>query len=414
MAVSYPATLDWLERLETARGMELGLERLFPVLERLGDPQSRLEVVHVAGTNGKGSTAAMLESIYRTAGLHTGLYTSPHLRSFTERIKTGGRMISQDSVAAGVDRIREAMSAATVSLTYFEVATVLALLEFDKAAVDLAIIEVGLGGRLDATNVVEADTGLVTSIGLDHGAQLGSTLGEVAREKAGIIKSGMTVIVGRVGAEAAAELEARAASEGARLSRLGHDFEISEEARAVALAGSHQIDNAALACQAVRLRAARRPVSAAAIRGGLSSVRWPARLETVAESPTLILDAAHNPEGAAALSRSLAAVAPGGPRVLVFGAMADKDWAAMLAELMPAFDETVLVRADLPRAASPDTMKARLSTSRRLATFDAAPEGLRYAASRAGRDGTVVVAGSVFLSAELYELASGRVDPFAP
>jgi dihydrofolate synthase/folylpolyglutamate synthase len=418
VAASYATTLGWLDGLEAARGMRLGLDRLFPVLELLGSPHKRLEVVHVAGTNGKGSSAAMLDAIYREAGFSTGLYTSPHLCSFTERIRVDGRAIGENAVVLGIDRVRGAMEASGAELTYFEIATVLALMEFVAAGVDLAIVEVGLGGRLDATNVVDGRVGLITSIGLDHGAELGTTFGAVAREKAGIMNAGMTVLAGRVASEALVELEAAAATAGARLRLLGRDFEVCDAARSVGLAGAHQVDNAALVCEAVRRGTVGGRVGQDAVRRGLTAVRWPARLETVSDAPRLILDSAHNPEGAAALSRALTDIAPHGPRVLVFGAMADKDWSAMLDHLVPLFDEAVLVRPDQHRAASPTLMKESFvapgpATLVPVSAFDTAADGLSYAAERAGEKGTVVVAGSVFLAAELYELASGRSDPFA-
>ncbi len=278
----------------------MGLGRVRTALERLGDPQKRFAAVQIAGTNGKGSTAAMTEAILRGAGLRTGLYTSPHLARFTERIRVAGREVDGERLAALDARV----VATGVPLTYFEIATVLGFLVFAEEAVDAAVLETGLGGRLDAVTAAEPLCTAITSIGIDHTAYLGTTLAQIAREKAGILKPNVPCLLGRLPEEAHREIARRAAEVGAPLRHLGADF--SPPPGPLGLGGPHQRDNAAIATALARAVAARlgRPLDDATVAEALAGTSWPGRLERVGTD--LLLDCAHNAEGARALAAALA------------------------------------------------------------------------------------------------------------
>lgn len=406
-AGAYEATLAALYALEAKKGMDFRLERLDPVLERLGHPERAFACVHLAGTNGKGSTSAMIERVLRAAGHRTGLYTSPHLVSFRERIRIGGVPIAREAVVRQVAEVRRAMDAAGADLTFFEIVTLAAFLELREREVEIAVVEAGLGGRLDVTNVARGDVAVITSVGIDHAAFLGDTIREIAREKAAIIKPGATAVTGALPDDAVAEVAARVAGVGARWLALGRDFHTDGPPRA--LAGRHQAHNAAVARAAVGALSARYPVSAEDLERGFASVRWPGRLEVVGRrrgDGPLVLDAAHNPEAAAALAASLDEVAPARPRVLVFAAMADKDWAAMLGELAPRFDRVFVAPLAMPRAEDP---RAFLRAVPGAIVTTSAHEALERADEAADAHGSVVVAGSIFLLGILYRAAGGAL-----
>ena len=280
----------FLARLQVVRGqgVMLGLDRVRLALEHLGGPERRVPAIHIAGTNGKGSVAAMTEAILRRAGLRTGLFTSPHLVRFTERIRIDGADIDGDHLAL----LDEAVAGTAVPLTYFEVATLLAFLAFAEARVDLAILETGLGGRLDATSVCAPLACAITSIAFDHEAILGDTLAQIAREKAGICKAGVPLFLGRLPPEADARVAESAAAAGAPVHRIGVDF--PEAPGRPALPGAHQQANAAIAAALAGAAALAlgRPLAVADVVAGLAEVRWPGRLERVAED--VLLDCAHN------------------------------------------------------------------------------------------------------------------------
>ena len=308
-----PRYADLLARLEAARvrGVELGLPRVRRALEALGDPQGRFAAVQIAGTNGKGSTAAMTEAILRAAGVRTGLYTSPHLSRFTERIRVGGIEADGDRLAGFEPRI----AATDVPLTYFEIATALAFLDFAEQGVELAVLETGLGGRLDAVTTCEPVATAVTSIGLDHADYLGGTLREIAREKAGVIKGGVPCLAGALPPEADDELARAADAAGAPLLRVGR--ELAPPAVPLGLPGAHQESNAAIAVGlAARLAAPARPLGAPARgreRRSLRGVSWPGRLRAERRGRRAARDCAHNVEGSARAPRGRAARARGPP-----------------------------------------------------------------------------------------------------
>jgi dihydrofolate synthase/folylpolyglutamate synthase len=394
-----------LARLEGARtlGVSFGLDRIREALARLGHPELACVTVQVAGTNGKGSTAAMTEAILRAAGLRTGLFTSPHLARFTERIRIDGAEIDGDRLAA----LDPAIVATGVPLTYFEISAVLAFRAFAEAGVDVAVLETGLGGRLDAVTAASPVATAITSIGLDHTDLLGGTLEAIAREKAGIAKPGVPLYLGPLPPEADREITRIAAQVGAPVRRAGIDLATPA---VPALAGPHQQSNAALAAALAQAaaNACRRPLSPAQIAGGLRAVVWPGRLEWVA--PDVLFDCAHNEQGAQAL---VAALAPARPTALVVSVVRGKDARAMLATLAPHFALVVVTRSRNERAL-PAAELGALVPGRRVETVEDPAAALALARGFAGEhpDGYVVVAGSIFLVGELRARLLGEaVDP---
>ncbi|WP_437574311.1 bifunctional folylpolyglutamate synthase/dihydrofolate synthase [Sorangium sp. So ce887] len=416
------------------RGMVLGLDRMREALAALGDPQAELSAVHVAGTNGKGSVCAMVESVARAAGLRTGLYTSPHLSRFAERIRIGGDAIGdaalERALAAALERVPS-------PLTFFEALTVAAFVAFRDADVDLAILEVGLGGRLDATNVIAAPLcTAITSIAFDHVDLLGPTLADIAREKAGILKPGAPVVLGPLDPEADAAIEAVAQAIGAgprlRVARAEHGGRAGEiavgragpEARATRIAGpgrralevelglrgAHQAENAGVACGIAWQLAGRWPEIERALPEGLAATRWPGRLERIdAGAAQVLLDAAHNPHGAQALAAWLDEEGPGAARTaLVFGAMGDKGWGEMLQTLAPRAQRRFYATPQ-GRAAAPLDALRDIAPGEPIGDPRAA---VARAIEVAGAGGLVVVAGSIYLVGEVRSALLGIVpDP---
>ena len=410
-----------LARLER-EGIRLGLEATRELLAALGDPQHRFPSVLVAGTNGKGSTAALLASILAASGLRTGLYTSPHLERPQERIRIDGEPLSGARLARLLAAATAASAAAGARLpTYFEAMTAAAFVAFARARVDLAVLEVGMGGRLDATNLAAPVLSLVTAIDLDHREHLGDTLGAIAREKAGILRPGRPALALAGAAEATAALVARAAEIGAGLRDLGpwlgetrflaegwegQRLEIATPAARwrlrLPLAGRHQAANLLLAVHAAELLAGSGwpAIGRDAIRRGVAAARWPGRLECVRLPDgrrRVLLDAAHNPGGAARLADFLAA--RGARGTLLFGAVGDKDAAGMLAALAPFADRVVLTEPDSPRARPAAELAALLP--RGLPSAVVPDRGRALAAAlRAGAPLTVVC-GSIYLLGDI-------------
>jgi dihydrofolate synthase/folylpolyglutamate synthase len=321
-------------------GMRLGLSPMRQACARAGHPERAFRVVHVAGTNGKGSVCAMVESIARAAGIRTGMYTSPHLCRFAERIRVDGEALTDDALAAILTRALDEGP----DLSFFETATLAAFLAFREAKVDLAVVEVGLGGRLDATNVIPTPVAAaITRIALDHQDRLGNTLEAIAREKAGIAKAGLDLLLGEMPESVKAAIDEVAHAAGATTTRVS-DVPLGVSLPdTLGLAGAHQRDNARIAAAlGTRIGA---PVSA--ILHGLQQVQWPGRLERIGD---VLLDGAHNPDGARALAAHVAGLGIPPERVaLVFGALADKDWAGMLDALAPVATRRLYVT---PQAAS--------------------------------------------------------------
>jgi len=387
------AYLDSLQPL----AMRFGLERVERGLAALGRPDREYPILHVAGTNGKGSTCAMAAAALRAAGHRVGLYTSPHLVRFHERIQVDGEPISEEQLADRIEEVRRACPWSEAGgpeerLTYFEFATLLGLAHFAVEAVEVVVLEVGLGGRFDATNAVTPRVTAVSRIGLDHVQLLGSTLDAIAREKAGIFKRGVpAVVAGNQAPEALAALEEEAR-------RRGAPFQVAASSYLgrVSLRGPHQRENAALAAAALRLLdSAGVHVGEGPLAEGIAGARWPGRLE---EIKGVVLDGAHNPDGAAALAAALPALYPGRPVELVFGVLTDKDHLGMLEALGPVARRMHLVAPDSPRARAPGTFLEL--ASRRCAAVDVHENVLAAltCARGAARDGALVcVAGSLYL-----------------
>jgi dihydrofolate synthase/folylpolyglutamate synthase len=409
-------------------GMKLDLKTPRRLLRRLGSPDRGLRALHIAGTNGKGSTAAIAEAILRRAGRRTGLYTSPHLVDFAERVRIDGRPIGRRDLARLVARVRpavEEISRLDRRVTFFEATTALALLHFAEQKVDVAVIETGLGGRLDATNLVEPLVCAITPIALEHQKQLGRTLGAIAWEKAGILKKDVPAVSAPQPRPARAVLVARARALGIPLAILGRDFEVrswpnggfdyeglglSLEAVRCGLPGPHQVQNAAVAlaaCERLAERGLRIPVIA--MRRGVESARCPGRLEVVQRGasgrPRVVLDGAHNPAAARALARALRATFTYRRLVLVFGAMADKDHRALVRPLAREVARTgglvVCTAPAFERSADPRSIGAILrAMGVRTEVVPSVPAALDHAMNEAAPGDIVVVAGSLYLVGE--------------
>jgi dihydrofolate synthase/folylpolyglutamate synthase len=405
-------------------GMRPGLERIEGLLSALGHPEERYALVQVGGTNGKGSVSAMLATILKCAGRRVGLYTSPHLVSFRERIRVNGEAIGEDAVADGVDALGTLI--ARFDATMFEAATALALDHFARERVDVAVLEVGLGGRLDATTVGAPVATVLARIDLDHEAILGPTIAAIAREKAAIIRSGVALSC-RQAPEAEAVIVERARLAGVPLLLEGRDLavrtvEVSldglridcagpgwrlDDVR-VGLAGTYQPSNALLAVATARELGA----SDHAIREGLARVRWPGRFQVVGEGPWLVLDGAHNPGGACALRQSLRQLFGEQPITLVTGVLRDKDARAILTELVPAAARIILTRSSNPRSASPEDLRAALPATRAPAELAASVPAALGLAAASGPHPVVCVAGSLSLVGDaLRHLAGGSDKP---
>lgn len=408
------AFLYSLERL----GMKFGLENISRLCEALGHPERAFASIIVAGTNGKGSVTAMAETALRRAGHRSARYTSPHLVRLEERFVIDGREVATGDLVETLGRIQHVVSGLVASgalqapPTFFECTTAAAFELFRRAGVEIAVLEVGLGGRLDSTNVVTPIAAAITSIDLDHQAQLGNTLASIAREKAGVIKPGVPVVCGPVPAEAERVIRGVAEARRARIVMASsdvalrangdgsHDF--TSRARTLtgvrlSLAGRHQAANAAVVvCLLDVLHAAGVRVDDRAVRAGLEETAWPGRLERVrADGCEIILDAAHNPAGAAALASYLREIG-WSDCVLVFGAMRDKDVSGMLAELAPLCRRIVCTTAPSPRAHIASEL-ARMAANVTSVAVEAVPspdEALRRARGAGAR---IVVAGSIFL-----------------
>jgi dihydrofolate synthase/folylpolyglutamate synthase len=371
------------------RGMRLGLDAMREACAAMGNPEVAFPAVHVAGTNGKGSVCAMVEASARAAGLRTGMYTSPHLCRFAERIRIDGEPIDDATLAHLLRRVLDAAP----ELSFFETATLAAFVAFREAKVDLAVIEVGIGGRLDATNVSPPPrAAAITRIAFDHMDRLGGTLIEIAREKAGIAKPGVPIVVGPVDPDVRAAIDEVARAHGATTI----DGTLGEALVPPALPGAHQRANALVAAGVAKLAG----IDDFAIARGIATTRWPGRLERIeAKDGAYLLDGAHNPDGAAALAQHVRsdALARGTPIAIVFGALADKAWPQMLDRIAPLSHHRVYVPPQ-GRAATPPSEIAERHAGHIAST---APEALATARRLVGKDGLVVVCGSIYLVGEV-------------
>jgi dihydrofolate synthase/folylpolyglutamate synthase len=370
----YKSTIEYLYGLQK-HGMKFGLDNIRRLMTAFGNPHRLFPSVHVAGTNGKGSTSSMIESILRTGGIKTGLFTSPHLVNFTERIKINGQEISEEDVIHLADEVRSAANKIRdFSPTFFEVVTAMAFLHFIRLKVDWAVIEVGLGGRLDATNIIKPEASVITSIGLDHCEFLGRNLKEIAEEKAGIIKDAVPVVTAEQPPEVMEIIERRASIKKSALFRYGSEFsshQISEAPRCflyqggrayddikLPLPGEHQVVNASMAIKTIEIILEKFPGITLDIKKGIESVKWPGRIEMIRDYPPVLIDGAHNPQAAHALSAYLKKVLSVKYRriILVMGVMGDKDVEGILRPLLPLASEIICASPAYGRAASPSLL----------------------------------------------------------
>ncbi len=400
-------------RLYAARrgGVVLELDRVRALMAALGDPQRRYPVAHIGGTNGKGSTAGFVAAIAREAGARVGLYTSPHLSRFAERFVVNGAEADDEALLAAGAEVERAVASMAEEPTFFERVTAIALVLFARAGVDLAVLEVGLGGRLDATNVVRAEVAAVTGVAVEHTDYLGTTLAEIAAEKAGIFKRGRRAVIGCSGEPAAVPL-LRAAAERAGVSALtvvGEGDAAALVGQPLGIPGAMQRRNAACALAVVDELQAEGVLAAGADarQRGLAAARLAGRFETVSTDPRVIVDGAHNPHAARALAET---VRDQGlpPLVLVLGLSRDKDAAAMAAALAPLARAAVTTRSRSERAAAPSIVAAALVAvggNLPVESRAVAADAIERARALAGPAGVVLVTGSLFLAGEAREQA---------
>jgi dihydrofolate synthase/folylpolyglutamate synthase len=385
--VTYEESLEWLDSIRVF-GIKLGLANMRLLLGELGDPQDSLAILHVAGTNGKGSVCAIMESLLRTSGCRTGLYTSPHLVDFRERIRVNGEKISPEAVAEGLTRIREISSGWDRQPTYFEVVTALALLHFAAEKCQAVVLETGMGGRLDATNAVLPVVSVITSIALDHRQWLGNTLAEVAQEKAGIIKPGIPVVSAVQDPAAAEVLGEQAARLNAELTFVSTPL----EGVPISLRGAHQKANAALAVEAVKQ--AGFALGESVIPHALANVYWPGRFQIV--NQRIVLDGAHNPHAAQNLVKNWREIFGRERPIVILGALEDKEYPVIIEKLESIAEEFYFVPVKSFRSATPEQLTAACMI--KYTVFESAGEAL--AASR----GLTLVTGSLFLVGEMMGL----------
>ncbi len=376
-------SLAWLYSTQQF-GIKLGLENIDRLLCALGDPRGKLSFIHVAGTNGKGSVCAMLDAILRASGRRTGLYTSPHLIDFRERVRVNGVKITEPEAAEGLTEIRARTADWDHSPTFFEITTALALWQFAREQCEIVVLETGMGGRLDATNAVTPLVSVITPIALDHTQWLGETLAEVAAEKAGIIKPGVPVVSAPQDPAAAEVIAAHARQAGSRALFVDQSF----AGREVGLRGAHQQENAALAVAA--LEAMGLPIDQGVVAEGLRKVRWPGRFQIFQER--LVLDGSHNPHAARQLAETWREVYGVEKPPVIFGALADKDYVGILRALEPIAAEFLFVPVQNPRAAAPADLAAECTVPCRI--FDSVKAALGAARGR------TLVTGSLFLVGE--------------
>lgn len=437
--MDYEAALRYMQNA-AATGIKPGLERITALLARLGHPEKSLRAVHVGGTNGKGSVCAYLTAVFTAAGYKTGTFTSPHLHSYTERFRINGQPVAPARLARLIWAVAPALEALRregIVPTEFEIHTAIAFLFFAQEAVDLAVVEVGLGGRFDATNVILPEVTIITNVTVDHTDYLGETIAQIAWEKAGLVKPAVPVVTGAKG-EALEVITAECRAKRAPLFVLGRDFwpvvktnDFSgqlldvcgwwgaDKGLKIQLAGRHQQENAACAVAAARLLAARGwNIGETAIREGLAATIWPGRLELVREKPAVILDGAHNAAGAAALRQALTEYFSGRRIILVIGMLADKERAAAVATLCPLAAAVVVTRPPGARAAN---WREVATLARRhvpvVYAVEEVPTAVTQALRLAGPEDVVVITGSLYLigaAREIFVTGAGTSENQLP
>jgi dihydrofolate synthase/folylpolyglutamate synthase len=428
--MNYPQAVAWLDHQQMFK-IKLGLASTRELLAELGNPQNQLEIIHLAGTNGKGSVGATLLALLSAGGYRTGFYSSPHLSSVRERFRIGEHCIPETDFARLITRLAELL-ADRPSPTYFELTTLLALLWFAEQQAEVVILETGMGGRLDATNVVLPLVAIITDISRDHEQHLGSTLTAIAGEKAGIIKPNVPTVFSGRAAEALPVIEARCRELHSPLLLYGRDFDTtineagtleyrshtgsSRPGLVLALQGAHQAVNTSLALAALDLLAARFPITEPALRQGLQQVRWPGRMERITllyrnQYLSVLLDGAHNEAGVEALVDALRHGSTRRRLLLVWGNMADKEMGPVLVELMAMAERIILTRAESHRSADPAMLMAQLppDLQTRCQCVEPVEQALATAAALAGPEDLLCVAGSLYLVGRVRQLLVGEV-----
>lgn len=412
-ALKYIHSVNWV-------GSKLGLARTQELLAKLGNPEKELKFIHIAGTNGKGSTAAMLASILEKAGYRTGLYTSPFINRFNERMQVNGVQIPDGTLAELTEYISPYADAMEDSPTEFELITALAMEYFRREKCEIVVLEVGMGGELDSTNVIgPPEAAVIAAMGLDHVKELGPTMADIARAKAGIIKSGCAVISYGGNPDADSVIAEACREKGASLrqpdfSKIvpgafdldGQSFSYGEwKDLRIPLAGSYQMKNAAVVLEtAAALRERGWRISDGAVRQGLAETRWPARFEVLRRNPVFIVDGGHNPHGIKATAESLSRLFPGRKITFVTGVMADKDVESILGLIVPLAAEFFTVRPNNPRAMSAEELARRIEALGAKATPCASvAEGVARAAEAEGADGVACALGSLYMSGEVRD-----------
>ena len=417
----YQDNLRYLYSLSQT-GIKLGLDNIRCLLNHFGNPQLNIPTIHIAGTNGKGSTSALIESILRTSGYRVGLYTSPHLINFSERVQINRIPIVQDTLCHLVSRIKKATEILSLPVTFFEFTTALAFLYFFESGTDWNVVEVGLGGRLDATNLCDAEVSIITSISEDHTEYLGADLKQIAYEKASIIKNNGTVIANTINDELFEIINLQARKHNAPVHRLGVDFKAESISHSsggqkfsytdqqghldnleLPLIGRHQVANAALAitcCLALRAKNAQR-ITDQTIRQGLASTQWEGRLEVIKTHPTILLDCAHNPDGVRNLTMAIREYFTYKRLHLVLGIMKDKPCSEMIEIISPIADRIILVKPKQERSWNPDIFSEKLIKCHKLVEII---EEIHYAVSivlkTSEPEDLICITGSIFTVAE--------------
>jgi dihydrofolate synthase / folylpolyglutamate synthase len=395
---SYTEAIHWLYSTQ-ASGVKLGLENVRLLLEALGNPHHQITCIHIAGTNGKGSVSAMLDSVARAAGLRTGLYTSPHLVRFNERIQVSGQPITDDEVLAGLSVIREAIARSGCTPTFFELTTALGFLHFSTQRVDLAIMETGLGGRLDATNLITPLVSVLTSIDLDHQKILGDSRAKIAREKAGIIKPGVPVVSIAQTTDVQEVIDEVATSLNSPVTYIAEPIADLQ----IGLAGSHQRLNAAVVRAA--LAVAKLGISPDALKTGLESVFWPGRFQDLGDRVTI--DGAHNVAASERLVQTWRECYPGASSTIVFGGLRDKELDKMLSVLAPIAARFFLVPVNNPRGEDPASIRVPGGIS--TVVFPRVQEAVEAAHQLAE---PILVTGSLFLVGEVLSWMQPQLGQF--
>lgn len=406
---------------EAWTGRKPGLSRTLELLRRVGDPHQALKFVHITGTNGKGSTAAMVASVLTRAGLTTGLYTSPHLWRFHERFQVNGQPIPDDTLGRIAQRVIEAGMGMPDPATEFELMTAVGMLYFQEAGCDLVVLEVGLGGRLDSTNVIPApEVAVITNIGLEHTQELGDTLEKIAAEKSGIIKPGCETVLYHQSGEVEEVVSAACRQASSRLTltrpdtlqvltsgREGQTFTYCRQGPYhISLLGRHQLYNAMVALEAVwALNRKGWNIPPEAVVLGLREAVWPARMELVRRSPDVLLDGGHNPQCMGAIHQSLQELYPGKKILFLTGVLGDKDYPAMLEQLIPLAKAFVTITPDSPRALPARDLAQYLTRSGVEATFcDTTAQGVEQVLAMAGAEDVVCICGSLYMIGEVRHI----------